>query len=124
MPWRPRSMIWPRGSTSGALDRRDVEVQLDLVGNEDATGLQGRVPGEAPLGAQDLGLALEAHALVAERVLRGAVELQVDGERLGGAEDLQVTGDAVVVATEGLGGGGAEGHRGELLRLEEVRALE
>src|SRR4051812_8654189 len=89
---------WCSRKASGVLDRRDVEVQLDLVGDQDAAGLQRGVPGEAPLGTQDLRLALEADALVAEGVLGRTVELQVDAERLGGAEDRQVAGDPVLVA--------------------------
>ena len=53
---------------SGVADRGDVELELDLVGDEDAAGLERGVPGEAPVLAVDGGLALEADADVAERV--------------------------------------------------------
>src|SRR5690606_34970579 len=107
-------------SGSGVADRRDVEVQLDLVGDQEATGLQRGVPGQAPVGAQDLRLALEADALVAERVRGGTVVLDVDGQRPRGAEDGQVARDAVLAVVGRLDLGGPEGHRRELVRLEEV----
>jgi probable blue pigment (indigoidine) exporter len=49
-------------------DRRDVELELDLLADEDSTGLQGSVPGQAPVLAVDRRGPLEADAKVAVRV--------------------------------------------------------
>ena len=47
---------------SGVADRRDVELELDLVGDQHAAGLERGVPGHAPVLAVDGGAALEADA--------------------------------------------------------------
>ena len=73
MPW------WK----SGRLDGRDLELQGHLLGDEHATGLEGGVPDEAEVLAVDVDLAAQAHALVAERVERGALELEVDDDGAG-----------------------------------------
>ena len=86
------------GRRSGALDGRDVELEDDLVGDQEATGLQGGVPGQTPVLAVDRGLALEACAKVAEGVASRAGVLEVDAEGLGGALDGQVAGDGPVAA--------------------------
>src|SRR4051794_14969966 len=104
---------------SGVLDRRDVELELDLVRDEDATGLEGGVPADAPVLAVDGRGALEPGADVAEGVLRGAGGLEDDGDRLGDALDGQVAGDGPVVAVA-LDAGGDEGDVGVGLVLEEV----
>ena len=44
-----------------------VDVELDLVADDDAAGLEGHVPLEAPVLAADLGLGAEADARVAPR---------------------------------------------------------
>src|SRR3546814_13950691 len=102
---RPATRTWINGSTptrrlrvgvqmkrgdSGVLDGRDVELELDLLGDEHATGLERGVPGEAPVLAVDGDLALEAHADVAERVLGGAGELEGNRDGLGDTLDGQV----------------------------------
>ena len=61
-----------------ALDGRHVERDGDLVADEDAAGLEGRVPGQAEVLAGDRDGGLEAGTRVAERVDRGAVELGVE----------------------------------------------
>ena len=78
---------------SGALDRADVEVQLDPLGDEHAAGLERGVPGQAPVLAVDGGAALEADAQVAEGVTGRAGLLELDRDRLGDALDGQVAGD-------------------------------
>src|SRR3546814_16771381 len=118
---RPATRTWINGSTptrrlrvgvqmkrgdSGVLDGRDVELELDLLGDEHATGLERGVPGEAPVLAVDGDLALEAHADVAERGLGGAGELEGkrDGLEIGraacrerGCQDVESSGVAVYV---------------------------
>ena len=74
-------------------DRRDVELELDLLAHEDAAGLEGRVEGEVPVGAVDGDLTLEADPGVAERVLGRAGLLEGDRDRLGDAVDGEVAGD-------------------------------
>ena len=68
--------------SSGALDRRDVELELDLLGDEDAAGLERGVEGQAPVLAVDAGPALEADPEVAERVARRAGGLEADRDGL------------------------------------------
>src|SRR6478752_789965 len=53
---------------SGVADRRDVELELDLLRDQHAAGLERGVPAQAPVLAVDAGATLEADAQVAERV--------------------------------------------------------
>src|SRR5690349_1060632 len=86
---------------SGVLDRGDVELELDLLGDEDAAGLESGVPGQAPVLAVDGDGALEADPDVAERVLGGAGLLERDGHGLGDTLDGQVAGDRPVRTVTG-----------------------
>src|SRR3954447_19722069 len=86
----PNGLTGPAAGESGVLDRRDLELQDDLVADQDAASLQGGVPGDAVVLAADRDRALEAHAEVAERVGGGALELEGDGDRVGDALDGQV----------------------------------
>src|SRR5689334_12163244 len=91
MGWRV-----PRGS--GGLDRRDVELEDDLLADEDATGLERGVPLDAPVTTVDGRAALEAGAQVAERVACGAGVLPGDRHRLGDILEGEVPGHLEVVA--------------------------
>src|SRR5918993_1564485 len=104
---------------SGLLGELHVERQLDLLGDEDATGLEGGVPGQAPVGAVDLAVGLEGGLLVAPRVGGDTVELDLEGDRLGDPLDGEVTGQRAAVE-----GGAAERHLRVVLDVEEVRAAE
>src|SRR4051812_37233188 len=108
-----------QGWCSGVADRRDVELELDLVGDEDAAGLERGVPGQAPVLAVQRGAALEADAQVAEGVARRAGGLEDDREGLGLALDRQVAGDDPVVAVAG-DRGGDEGDLLVVVGVEEV----
>src|SRR5690349_23477848 len=99
----PPDFRWPRGGWSGrpgsgGLDRREVELELDLLRDEHATGLEGGVPGEAEVLAVDLRGALEADPDVAEGVLGRAGLLEDDGQRPGDVADGEVAGDGPVRA--------------------------
>src|SRR4029078_13124274 len=104
-------------------DRGDVDLELDLVRDQEAAGLERGVPGQAPLLAVQGGAALEAEAGVAERGLGGAGQLEVDRDRLGDVLDGQVAGDGPVVAVAG-DLGGDEGDLGVGLDVEEVGAVQ
>src|SRR5690606_18822518 len=78
------------GGASGRGDGGDLHGDADLVADEHAAGLEGRVPGEAELLAGDLGGGGEADALVAEGVGRRAVVLDREGGGLGHAVDREV----------------------------------
>src|SRR5690606_7473062 len=110
------------GWSSGLLDRRDVELEVDLLAHEDAAGLQGGVPVHAPVLAVDGGLALEADALVAERVDGRAGVGEVDRDGLGRALDGEVTGDPVLGVAELLDLGAAERDLRVGVHVEEVVA--
>src|SRR5215210_1690226 len=86
----PEGLAGPAAGGSGVLDRRDLELQDDLVADQNAAGLQRGVPGDAVVLAAYRHRALEAQPHVAERVGRGALELERDGDRVGDAPDRQV----------------------------------
>src|SRR4051812_21643166 len=58
------------GGNSGLLDGRDLQHKLDLVADEEAAGLEGGVPHQAPVLAVQRRGPLEPGPGVAERVLR------------------------------------------------------
>src|SRR5437660_914786 len=66
---RPQRVSGSPAGRSGVLDRGDLELEDDLVADQDAAGLQRGVPGDAVVLAADGDRAVEADALVAERVL-------------------------------------------------------
>src|SRR5690606_15413229 len=70
-------------------------------------------------GAVDLGGTLEAHAVVAEGILGGALVLHGDGDGLGDVLDGQVAGHLNGVALDGEVGA-LEGPGGVVLHVEEV----
>src|SRR3954454_16896745 len=78
---------------SGVPDRGDLELEDDLVADQDAAGLERGVPGDAVVLAADGDRAVEADALVAERVLRGALELERPRYPVRHVLDGQVAGD-------------------------------
>src|SRR4051794_29900003 len=109
---------------SGGLDRRDLELQGDLVADQDAAGLERGVPGDAPVLAVDDQRTLEADALVAERVDRRALEGEVHGHRAADALDREVAGDADEVVRDGGDGGGDERDLRVVGDVEEVVAAQ
>src|SRR5690554_5969426 len=126
----PAARDWPGGRAtpsdrgwSGLLDGGDLDRDLDLVAHEHATGLEGRVPGEAEVLAGDRGGRGEAGAQVAVGVGRGAVELGLEHDGLGHAVDRELAGHLGLARTDGNDGRG-EGPRGVGLDLEEVGGLE
>src|SRR6478735_10306655 len=82
---------------SGLLGELDVDDELDLLGDQDAALFQAGVPGQAPVGAVELAGGLEGGLVVAPGVGGDAVELDVEGDRLGDALDGQVAGEGVAV---------------------------
>src|SRR6202012_5077902 len=75
VPHRPGqgSRRYERRRRSGVLDQGELELEGDLVADQDAAGLQGRVPGDAVVLAVDGDRAPEADPQVAERVLGRAL---------------------------------------------------
>src|SRR5215212_4537502 len=105
---------------SGVLDRGDLELEDDLVADEDAAGLERGVPGDAVVLAADRDRALEADALVAERVLSGALELEGHRDPVRHVLDGQVAGDLEGGLVDLADVGGDEGDLRVLLEGEEV----
>ena len=75
-PAQPAGVDRAAGSAD-RFDRRDFELERDLVADQKAAGLQCRVPVHAPVLTVDLGAALETGTQVAERIDRGPGELEV-----------------------------------------------
>src|SRR6478672_10520363 len=119
-PSGPVSSRW----RSGVLDGRDVELELDLLADEHAAGLERGVPGQAPVLAVDGGRALEADAQVAEGVTGRAGGLELDGDRLGDALHGQVAGDQPGGGVLALDLGRDEGDLLVVVGVEEVGGLQ
>jgi len=74
-------------------DGRDLDVEGDLLADEHAASLEGRVPDDAVVLAVDRGLALEAGPYVAEGVLGGAEVGERDRDGVGLILDGEVAGE-------------------------------
>lgn len=101
-----------------------LDLDLDLLADQDAAGLQRLVPGQAELLAVDLGRDREAPDVLAPRVGAGAAVLDGELDRLGDVADGEVTDEGELVTGVADDAGAAEGQRGELLRGEEVFAAQ
>src|SRR4029079_18068817 len=104
----------------GVLDRRDVELEVDLVRDEHAAGVQGGVEADAVVAAVQDGRALVSRAHVAVRVGRQAGEVEGDGDGLGDVLDAQVAGHGELSVVELLDRGALEGDLREGRGVEEV----
>src|SRR5687768_13853813 len=69
------------------LDGRHLDLDVDLVADEHAAGLQWSIPCDAPILAVQRARSLEPRANVAEGVDRHAREHEVDGDDAGRALD-------------------------------------
>src|SRR5690606_9489209 len=105
-------------------DGGHLELEGDLLAHEHATGLERRVPGEAPVLAVDDHAALEPEAGVAEGVDGGARVLEVEGDRAGRALDGEVAGHPVGRVVHHLDRGAAELDGRVVLHVEEVVAAQ
>src|SRR5690606_6071568 len=96
----PVDNVWtPCGRCgSGLADRLALDLDGDLLADEDASGLERLVPGEAELLAVDLGGDAVAEQLLAPRVRAHAVELDGELDLLGHVTDGEVTDDLEHVA--------------------------
>ena len=83
----------------------------------------GAVVADVPVVPVDLGGGREAGAGAAVRVGAEAVQLEAERHRPGNAVEGEVTVEQEVAAV-GADAGGAEGHRGVLLDVEEVLAAD
>src|SRR5688500_12903608 len=75
------------------LDGLDVELDLDLVADQEATRLQRDVPGQSEVLPVDRRGRLEADDLLAPGVHALADELRVEHDRTGDAADRQLAAD-------------------------------
>src|SRR5437667_318524 len=116
----------PRSGDRGFAGRDGLHRQFDArrLADEDAPGLQGDIPGEPEVFAVDLGGRAEADALVAHRGGAAAVEVDLEGDGLGGAVHGQVPDDLPGLVAQRLHSRRREGDRRVVLDVEEVAALE
>src|SRR5207244_2325823 len=94
----------PRSGDRVLVCRDGLHRQFDArrLADEEAAGLQGDVPGEAEVFAVDLGGRAEADALVAHGGSAAAVEVDLQGDGLGGAVYGQVPDNLPGVVAQGL----------------------
>ena len=105
------------------LDSGDLELNLDLLGDQHAAGLQRSVEVDAEVLAVDLGGCLEAQAGIAKGVLSGSNVFNVEVDGLGGVLNGEVTGDGAIAIFINVEVGGLEGDLRVLLYREEVLVL-
>src|SRR3954449_9232336 len=99
-------------------------MDLNVFADQDAAGLQGRIPVQAEVLAIDLGTSGKANTRVPPRVFAGgAGAIDSEGHGLGDAVQGEIAGDAVFGVALALDLGGLKRHGGVFLRLEEIGAL-
>src|SRR5512133_2632569 len=86
----------------GLLDRLQLDLDVDPIGDEHATRLERLVPGEAEVLAVDRGRGREADALVAPRVLALAAVLGVEDDLPRDVTDGEVADDAQALGRDDL----------------------
>src|SRR4051812_8904766 len=89
------------GGLLGLLGGRDVEGELDLVGDEHVAAAEGLVELHAVVAAAELAGDLQADLLVAVGVDVDAVDLGGEDELVGDAVQREVADDAVGVLVDG-----------------------
>src|SRR6266545_6054443 len=104
---------------SGLFDQLDVDRDLHVVADGYATGLEQLVPGQAEIAALDLRRRAEAGALATPGILAASLGRDVEHDLTRDAADRQVAGDREVVTLHAVDAAALEGHRGEVLRVEE-----
>src|SRR6478735_12681299 len=102
------------------LDRGDLELQGDALGDQQAAGVERDVPLEAEVAPVDPAAALETGADEAVVVGVDAEQLERDDHLAGDVADGQVAGDHVRVVLDLLHVGAREGDLRPLLHVEEV----
>src|SRR5437868_3737240 len=108
------------GGLLDGLDGFDVNLDLQVVADEHATGLESYVPGEAPILAVDGRLGAEGLALATPRVLAATFEGGVEDYFLGRAADSEVAIDLIFVALDRLDALALKGDIGVIGYVEEV----
>src|ERR1044072_3848031 len=108
----------------GGLDRRDVELELDLVGHGEVAAAEDHVELHAVVAAAELAADVEADAAVAERGGLRAAELGLERDRLRDAVHREVAGDLVGVLVDGLEARRLERDLRVALDVEEVGGLQ
>src|SRR5439155_321400 len=105
-------------------DGWDSQFAPDGLADEEAAGLERHVPHEPEVLAVDVGGCAEADALVAHRGGAATVEVDLQGDGLGGVPHGEVTDQLPGVVVQWPHFGRREGNGGVVLDVEEVRALE
>src|SRR5438552_16242401 len=104
------------------LGRDGLDGQFDAGGlaDEEAAGFESHVPGEPEVLAVHLGSGAEADALVAHGGGAATVEVDLEGDGLGGAVHGQIADQLPGVVAQWLHAGRREGDRRVVLDVEEV----
>src|SRR4051794_19194158 len=111
---------YPRPGALDLLNRRDVELQLDLLAHQQVAAAERLVEGHVPVVAVQLARDLERDALVAPRVGLLALNLGCEGDRLGHAVHRQLAGDLERLVVDRLDLRRLEAELRVLLDAEEV----
>src|SRR5690349_941562 len=105
-------------------DRLGLDLELHLLADQHATGLQRLVPGDAEVLAVDLGGGGEADDLLAPGAHGQALELDVQRHLAGHAADGELAGELEVLALRLGQAGAAEDDLRVLLGFQEVAAAQ
>lgn len=102
------------------LDCRSFDLNLDLIGNQHAAGIQRSIEVDTKIATVDLGLGLEAQANVAEWIFCNALDVNIKDDGLGNTLDGEVAGDLSGVLILDYCIGSSKGELRESLGGEEI----
>src|SRR5664280_347499 len=118
---RQSGRTWPG---SGLEDGFQLDLDVDLLGDDQATGLHDRTEGDTEILTVDGGRRAEPDPMVAVRVLHDALEADVEGDGLGHPADGQISFELELGRGLRLDGRAGEGPGGVVLHVEEIVGLE
>ena len=102
------------------VNQLDVDRQLHLVANHDATRLERLIPRQVEVAATELRRCADADAIVAPRVLRASLVRRVDRDFPRDVANRQVSDDAEILPNVALDALAHEPHGRVVRDVEEI----
>src|SRR4029079_15470764 len=122
--WRVASRLGRRAHLRDLANQLDVNRQLDLVANHDATRLERLIPREVEVASAELRRGADANSVVAPGLLRASLVRRFDRDLSRDVANGEISDDAEFLANVALDALAHEPHRRMVCDIEEVRRAE